>query len=212
MVRDQGELKAELLTLLRALWARDDFVIGDSERSQRLRPEILRRLLGLVMTDDERAADLGLPEGCRVRESAKIIAPQNLVCGQHCWFGENSMTDASGGLTIGEHTTIASGVFVWTHTSVLSNVMGNNQPGNPWIRRAPTVIGNRVFIGGPCVVYPGVRIGDGAVVMPMSVVTEDVPDNVVVAGAPARVVGQIDEAWIQSAVDSLKASAQGTGS
>lgn len=209
-MREQSELKAELLQMMRELWSREDFSLSDSERSERLRPEIMRRLLGLVMTDDERAADLGLQAGCRVRESAKIIAPQNLVCGQHCWFGENSMTDASGGLRIGDHTTIASGVFVWTHTSVLSNVMGNNEPGNPWIRRSATSIGSRVFIGGPAVIYPGVRIGDGVVVMPMSVVTGDVPDNVVVAGVPAKVVRTIDEAWIQSAIDNLRLPDQGS--
>lgn len=208
-MREQSELKAELLQMMRELWSQEDFCLSDSERSARLRPEIMRRLLGLVMTDDERAADLGLPAGCRVRESAKIIAPQQLTCGQHCWFGENSMTDASGGLSIGDHTTIASGVFVWTHTSVLSNIMGNNEPGNPWIRRAATSIGSRVFIGGPSVIYPGVKIGDGVVVMPMSVVTGDVSDNVVVAGAPARVMGPIDEAWIQSAIDHLKAASGG---
>lgn len=204
-MRQQSELKAELLQMMRELWSREDFCLSDSERSERLRPEIMRRLLGLIMTDDERAADIGLPIGCRVRESAKIIAPQSLVCGQHCWFGENSMTDASGGLTIGDHTTIASGVYVWTHTSVLSNVMGNNEPGNPWIRQASSQIGSRVFIGGPSVIYPGVKIGNSVVVMPMSVVTRDVPDNVVVAGAPAKVVQTIDEAWVQSAIDNLKA-------
>lgn len=208
-MRGQSELKAELLQMMRELWSREDFCLSDSERSGRLRPEIMRRLIGLVMTDDERAADLGLPAGCRVRESAKIIAAQNLVCGQHCWFGENSMTDASGGLTIGNHTTIASGVFVWTHTSALSNVMGNNEPGNPWIRRAATSIGSRVFIGGPSVVYPGVKIGDGVVVMPMSVVASDVPDNVVVAGAPAKVLRTIDDAWIQAAIDNLNVASKG---
>lgn len=208
-MREQSELKAELLEMMRELWSGEDFCLSDSERSARLRPEIMRRLLGLVMTDDERAADLGLPAGCRVRESAKIIAPQQLTCGQHCWFGENSMTDASGGLSIGDYTTIASGVFVWTHTSVLSNIMGNNEPGNPWIRRAATSIGSRVFIGGPSVIYPGIKIGDGVVVMPMSVVTADVPDNVVLAGAPAKVVRTIDEAWIKSATEQIKAAVGG---
>lgn len=208
-MREQSELKAELLQVMRELWSREDFCLSDSERSARLRPEIMRRLLGLVMTDDERAADLGLPTGCRVRESAKIIAPQNLVCGQHCWFGENSMTDASGGLSIGDHTTIASGVFVWTHSSALSNIMGNNEPGNPWIRRTPTSIGHRVFVGGPSVIYPGVKIGNGVVVMPMSVVIGDVPDNVVVAGAPAKVLRAIDDAWIQSALNNIEASSEG---
>lgn len=208
-MRNQNELKHELLATLRALWEDDDFALNDSDRSARLRPEILRRLIGLVMTDDERAADLGLPEGCRVRESAKIISADKLMCGKHVWIGENAIVDASGGLSIGEHTTIATGVFVWSHTSVLASLMGNNQPGNQWIRRSATRIGNRTFIGGPSVIYPGVSVGNGVVVMPMSVVTRDVPDNVMVAGAPARIVRQIDAEWLAAETERLKRNEQG---
>jgi acetyltransferase-like isoleucine patch superfamily enzyme len=208
-MRNQSDLKQELLVTLRALWEDDSFALNDSKRSARLRPEILRRLLGLVMTDDERAAELGLPEGCRVRESAKVIAAEKLECGKHIWIGENAIVDASGGLSIGEHTTIATGVFVWSHTSVLANLKGNNQPGNNWIRRSTTRIGSRTFIGGPSVVYPGVNIGDGVVVMPMSVVTRDVPDNVMVAGAPARIVRNIDAAWLSAETERLARAEQG---
>lgn len=209
-MRDQEELKQQLLQLMRELWAGDDFRLSGGERADRLRPEILRRLIGLVMTDDERAADLGLPEGCRVRESAKIIAAGNLRCGKHCWIGENAILDASGGLSIGEHTTIATGVFVWTHSSVLANIVGDNVPGNPWIKRSATSIGNRVFIGGPSVVYPGVTIGDGAVVMPMSVVTKDVPSNAVVAGAPAKLLRYIDDAWLAKEMSAIRQADQGS--
>ena len=202
-MRNQTELKQEVINTLRTLWD-DTLVLNDTDRSAQLRPEILRRLLGLVMTDDERGADFGLPNGCRVRESAKLIMPENLVCGCHVWIGENAIVDASGGLTIGDHTTIATGVFVWSHTSVLSNLMGANQPGNPYIRRSRTCIGSRSFIGGPSVIYPGVTIGDGVVVMPMSVVTRDVPDNVMVAGAPASIVRDIDEAWLAREQERLK--------
>jgi acetyltransferase-like isoleucine patch superfamily enzyme len=203
-MRAQTELKQELINALRALWEDDGLALNDTERSARLRPEILRRLLGLVMTDDERAVDLGLPNGCRVRESAKLIMPENLACGDHVWIGENAIVDASGGLSIGDHTTIATGVFVWSHTSVLSNLIGANQPGNSYVRRSPTRIGSRTFIGGPSVVYPGITIGDGVVVMPMSVVTRDIPDNVIVAGAPALVKRKIDEAWLEGELERLK--------
>lgn len=203
-MRGQAELKQEVINTLRALWADDELALNDTERNARLRPEILRRLLSLVMTDDERAADLGLPNGCRVRESAKLIMPEKLDCGAHVWIGENAIVDASGGLSIGDHTTIATGVFVWSHTSVLSNLMGANQPGNLYIRRSPTRIGSRTFIGGPSVVYPGITIGDGVVVMPMSVVTRDIPDNVIVAGAPASVKQKIDEAWLERELERLK--------
>lgn len=205
-MRSQSELKAGILSLLQSLWKDEGFRFRDSERSSRLRPDIIRRLLGLAMTDDERASDLGLPDGCRVRESAKIIMPEQLQCGEHVWIGENAIVDASGGLSIGDHTTIATGVYVWTHTSVLSSLMGNNQPGNPYIRREPTHIGARCFIGGPSVIYPGVRLGDGVVVLPMSVVTEDVPANTMVAGSPARKVRDIDAAWLEKEQHRLAAA------
>lgn len=209
-MRNQAELKRELLATLRTLWADESFALNDSERSARLRPDILRRLIGLVMTDDERAAELGLPEGCRIRESAKIISNDKLVCGEHVWIGENAIVDASGGLTIGDHTTIATGVFVWSHTSVLASLLGNNQPGNQWIRRSATRIGSCTFIGGPSVIYPGVNVGDGAVVMPMSVVTRDVPDHVMVAGAPAQVVREIDSDWLAAEINRIKRTEQST--
>ena len=202
---DQSGIKGRITELLQQIWRSDAFALRETDRTKRLRPEILKRLLGLVMTDDERAADLGLPEGCRVRESAKIIMPENLDCGQHVWIGENAIVDASGGVGIGEHSTIATGVFVWSHTSALSSIMGNNQPGNPYIRRQSTRIGKHSFIGGPSVIYPGVSVGDRVVVLPMSVVTEDVPDNTMVGGAPANAIRKIDEAWIQEQLAALRA-------
>lgn len=50
-----------------------------------------------------------------------------------------------------------------------------------------THIGNDVWIGHGAFILPGIRIGDGAVIAAMSVVTKDVPPYAVVAGSPARV-------------------------
>ena len=188
--------KDEIIELARSLWSSDKLKFMDTDRSRALREDILRQLLCLAMTDDERASMLGLSEGCRVRESAKIIAPEKLVCGEFVWVGENSVLDASGGLEIGSHTTIGVGSLVWTHSSVMSNLMMENQIGNSWIARQQTSIGSGCYIGGPSSIYPGVTIGDRVVVLPMSVVTEDVPENVMVAGNPAKVIRTIDEEWI----------------
>ena len=196
MSSDQQNLKHALLDSMRALWEDDAVLLSNTERSRRLRPEILHRLLSLVMTDDERASDLGLPEGCRVRESAKIISPERLVCGSHVWIGENAIVDASGFVEIGEHTTIGTGVYVWSHTSVLSSLMGENHSGNPWIRQSPTRIGEHSFIGGPSVINPGVVVGKRCVILPMSVVTSDVPDETMYGGAPAIFRRNIDTTWL----------------
>lgn len=184
------------MTLVREIWESPGFRFTDTERTRALREDILRHLLALAMTDDERADMLGLPAGCRVRESAKIIAPRSLECGEHVWIGENAVVDASGGMRIGAHTTISVGALLWSHESVLANLMMDNRSGNPWIVRKPTVIGSGCYIGGPSSIYPGVRIGDRVVVLPLSVVTEDVPSGVMVGGSPARVIRTIDEAWI----------------
>lgn len=208
-MKSQEELKDSLIAAIKALWDSEEFAFGDTPRQDALRPDILRRMLALVMTDDERARLFGLPEGCRVRESAKIIAPEKLLCGKHVWIGEGAIVDASGGLSIGEHSTIATGVFVWSHTSVLASLMGNNQPGNHWIRRAETRIGKHSFIGGPSVIYPGVSVGEGVVVMPMSVVTRDVPDHVMVAGSPARIVRHIDKEWLEAETARLQSGEHG---
>jgi acetyltransferase-like isoleucine patch superfamily enzyme len=54
--------------------------------------------------------------------------------------------------------------------------------------RLDTRIGARCFIGAHSIILPGVTIGDGVIVGAGSVVTKDVPPNVVVAGNPARVL------------------------
>ncbi len=192
------KVKKAILKLAQSIWDSDQFIFSDTERTRSLRKYIVRNLLSLVMTDDERAAMLSLPSGCRIRETAKIISPENLVCGEHVWIGENVVLDASGGLTIGSHTTFAVGALVWTHSSSLSNIMMNNQIGNPWIVRKPTKIGCGCYIGGPSSIYPGVTIGNKVIVLPMTVVTEDIPDNVMVAGCPAKVIRTIDEEWINN--------------
>jgi maltose O-acetyltransferase len=57
----------------------------------------------------------------------------------------------------------------------------------------PISIGDDVWLGGGAIVLPGVTIGDRAVVGAGSVVTRDVPADVVVAGNPARVIRSLEE-------------------
>ena len=56
------------------------------------------------------------------------------------------------------------------------------------------VIGNNVWLGGNVCVMPGVTIGDNVVVGAGSVVTKDLPDNVIAVGNPCRVTRAITEA------------------
>ena len=57
----------------------------------------------------------------------------------------------------------------------------------------PVVVEDGVLVGANAVVIEGVRIGKNAVVAAGAVVIEDVPENAVVAGSPARIIKMKDE-------------------
>lgn len=172
----------------------------ENERNKKLRSEILTRAISQVMTDDERAQLFGLPEGCRIRENAKIISPEKFKCGKYVWIGEGAILDASGGLEIGDHTSVGLYVLVWSHQSMLTNLTLNNISGNPLIERKPTKIGKGCFIAGHSVIYAGTKVGDFVVVLPMSVITKDVPNNCMVGGSPAKIIKKLTQEDINKMV------------
>jgi acetyltransferase-like isoleucine patch superfamily enzyme len=147
--------------------------VFDIETDKLLRAQILERFVGELMTDRERAKHFGLPEGCRIRERTKILAPENFKCGKNLWIGEGAVLDAQGGLEIGDFTQIGLGVMIWTHSTHKQATSGKTGISRDGITYLPTRIGSRVFIGGPSVVLAGVTIGDGAIVQPLSLVSRD---------------------------------------
>lgn len=156
-------------------------LVKSTERNNSLRSAIMKQVISQFLTDDERAEFFGLPEGCRIREGAKIISPEKLEIGSYCWIGENAILDASGGLSIGSHTSIGLSVFVWSHSSHLTNLSGHNEIGSSLIQRKKTKIGSGCFIAGPSVILPGVTIGDNVLVRPFSVIERDVPSRSLVS-------------------------------
>lgn len=60
----------------------------------------------------------------------------------------------------------------------------------------PITVGNNVWIGGGVQVMPGVSIGNNVVIGGGSVVTHDIPDNVIAAGNPCKILREISEAEI----------------
>lgn len=95
---------------------------------------------------------------------------------------------ARNSIKIGNHCIIGGNV------KILDN---DFHPANPEIRRktpvdnydsAPIEIGENVFIGVNSLILKGVKIGDNAVVGAGSVVANDVPSNVLVAGNPAKLI------------------------
>ncbi len=61
----------------------------------------------------------------------------------------------------------------------------------------PITVGNNVWIGGGVQVMPGVTIGNNVVIGGGSIVTKDIPDNVIAVGNPCKVLRQISEEEIK---------------
>jgi maltose O-acetyltransferase len=87
-------------------------------------------------------------------------------------------------LIIGDRVSIAPRVTLVTSSHPNDSRIRPFAP----VVRAPIIIEEDVWLGAGVVVLPGVRIGRGAVVGALSVVTRDVPPLNVVAGQPARTV------------------------
>lgn len=90
-------------------------------------------------------------------------------------------------VTVGEDVQIGPNVQLLTATHPL-------EPGprrDKWESAEPITIAHNVWLGGGVIVCPGVTIGDNTVVGAGSVVTRDLPADVVAAGSPARVVREL---------------------
>jgi maltose O-acetyltransferase len=83
---------------------------------------------------------------------------------------------------------LAPGVHIYTATHPIHPLERVEGPAYG----KPVTIRNNVWIGGRAIVNPGVTIRNNAVIASGSVVTKDVPENVVVAGNPAKVIQTID--------------------
>ena len=54
------------------------------------------------------------------------------------------------------------------------------------------IIGKNVWIGGNCCILPGVKIGDNTIIGAGSIVTKDIPENVIAAGNPCKIIREAD--------------------
>ncbi|MGI5466590.1 sugar O-acetyltransferase [Streptomyces sp. CA-132043] len=92
-------------------------------------------------------------------------------------------------ITIGANVQIGPNVQLLTPTHELD--AERRRAG--WEKGVPVTIGDNVWLGGGVIVCPGVTIGENTVVGAGSVVTKDLPANVLAVGNPARVVRTLEE-------------------
>lgn len=133
-----------------------------------------------------------------IASSVRIVEPVNIY---GCIIGDNTFVgpfvEIQNNVTIGKNCKISSHSFLCSsvtlhdsifigHGVMFINDIFDSPSIETWIQR-PTVIESNVRIGSNATILP-VTIGKNSIVGAGSVVTKDVPENVVVAGNPARII------------------------
>ena len=106
------------------------------------------------------------------------------MLGDGVFFNFNCVVLDVAPVTIGSRVLFGPAVQIYTATHPLS--AAERRKGLESAK--PITIGSDVWVGGGAFLLPGVSIGDRAVIGAGSVVTRDIPPDVVAAGNPARVI------------------------
>ena len=128
-----------------------------------------------------------LEPGCWITMSPEAT----ISIGEGCFLNRNVMLAAHGGISIGDHVMFANGCFVGDASHRFDD------PDQPvtwqgFTSKGPVEIGSNCWFGVNCVVTTGVTVGERCVIGSNSVVTRDLPDGVIAAGSPAKVIREID--------------------
>jgi acetyltransferase-like isoleucine patch superfamily enzyme len=118
-------------------------------------------------------------------------APARIRIGGGTFLNRGVMVAAAELVEIGAHCMLANGCFV-TDGNHRFDDPDTPVPWQGFSSKGPTRIGDNCWLGANVVVTSGVTIGERCVIGANSVVTQDVPPRTIAAGAPARVVREID--------------------
>ncbi len=131
--------------------------------------------------------------GYQIGEGTKIVGPifntGTLIVGQNCWIGHNLKVHGNGTVMIGDNCDVAPDVIFLT---------GGHQIGDS-SRRAGKgetyhiEVGNGTWIGARATVAGNTTIGNGCVIASGACVVNDVEDNLLVGGVPAKFIRKLEQ-------------------
>lgn len=150
-------------------------------------------LNGSYHSPDEVRALLSRLFGREVDPSLRVFPPFYTDFGKNIHVGKDVFINACchfqdhGGVTVGDGCQIGHNVvFATLNHGLAPEDRKSTYP-------APIVLGQNVWVGSNATILQGVTIGDNSIVAAGAVVTSDVPDNVVVAGIPAKIIKRINK-------------------
>ncbi len=133
--------------------------------------------------------DTDLPAGLTVLSPAYFDYGDKTTFGDGCFVNHGCYFMDGGSITFGDNVFI--GPFCGFYTA--SHPLGAKERNLGLERALPIVVGDNCWFGANVSVLQGVTIGSGCVIAAGSVVTEDLPDNVMAAGVPAVVKKIIEQ-------------------
>lgn len=132
----------------------------------------------------------GAGAGIDFRPPISIDYGGRLVIGDRTFINTDFLVIGGGPVTIGTDCLIGPrcGIYTPNHAEDIKRRLEG------WELPEAITIGNNVWIGGSVTITPGVSIGDNSIIGAGSVVTRDIPDNVVAVGNPCRPIRAIRKA------------------
>lgn len=112
----------------------------------------------------------------------------NIEVGENFYANFNCVILDVNKVIMGDDVQLGPGVHIYTavHPTDPEERMSKTEYGEE------IVIGNNVWIGGGAIICPGVKIGSNTTIGAGSVVTKDIPENVLAAGNPCEVIKKFD--------------------
>jgi maltose O-acetyltransferase len=112
----------------------------------------------------------------------------NILLGERVFFNFNCVVLDVCRVTVGDSTLFGPAVQIYTATHPMNAELRRKQESGK-----PVEIGSDVWVGGGAILCPGVTVGSRSVIGAGSVVTRDIPEGVLAAGNPCRVIRPITE-------------------
>lgn len=143
--------------------------------------------LGELIVDRwEKARYLKFGEGSSVYDSAIVMG--NVHVGKNTWIGPNTLLDGTGeAIQIGDNCDISAGVQIYTHDTVKRCLTG----GVHEVDTGAVKIGNNCYIAPMSLITKGVTLGEQCVVAAHSMVNKSYGDRAIIAGIPAKQIGNV---------------------
>lgn len=120
-----------------------------------------------------RLAGANVSASFRVRPSVRILSPWNLIAGSETAVGDRALLDCSHGVTLGDFVTISQYAALWSSDA-------------PGAAAGPIRVGNDGWVSTDAFVYPGVEVGEGAILGARSVAATSLEPWTIYGGEPAK--------------------------